>query len=102
MHIFHPEIILRHLPLIYRNIEPPEEYYRLVNPKPDGDVVAYYRDQPVNSVVKDERGDRYVFAGLAPRRGDGRYDVRGMRAGEVIIEPGLIYQLIPVQRRRAL
>ncbi len=89
---------MRHLPLIYRNTEPPADYFRLVDPKPDGEVVAYYRSQPVTDVVKDGRGYRYVFAGLAPRHRDGSYDLRHMKEGEVLVEPGLIYQLIPVKR----
>lgn len=77
--------------------EPDIEFYRLYNARPDGAIVARYRDQPVSEVVIDEQGQRYVFAGLALRRGDGSYDVKGLKAGEVILEPGLIYQLIPVK-----
>jgi hypothetical protein len=91
------EIILRPMPLIYRNIEPPADYYLLVGAEPDGDIVCFFGGKPVTDVVKDERGYRYVFAGLAPRKYDGSYDVRHMRNGEVIVEPGLIYQLIPVK-----
>lgn len=87
---------MRPMPLIYRNIEPPAEYFMLVGAQPEGDVVCFFREKPVTDVLKDERGYRYVFAGVAPRKYDGSYDVRNMRNGEVIVEPGLIYQLIPV------
>ncbi|MDY0883501.1 hypothetical protein ACFPL7_11120 [Dongia soli] len=89
---------MRPMPLIYRNIEPPAEYYMLVGAQPEGNVVCFFREKPVTDVVRDERGYRYIFAGLAPRKDDGSYDVRNMRDGEVIVEPGLIYQLIPVKR----
>lgn len=85
------------MPLIYRNVEPPAEYYLLLDAVPDGDVVCFFRERPVTDVVKDRRGYRYVFAGLASRKCDGSYDLRHMRNGEVIVEPGLIYQLIPVK-----
>jgi len=75
------------------------EFYRLHGAKPDGTVVARYRDQDVSDVVIDQQGQRYIFVGLVPRRRDGNYDVSGLKAGEMFIEPGLIYQLIPVQKR---
>lgn len=74
------------------------EFYRLHDARPDGTVVARYRDQDVCDVVIDPEGRRYVFAGLVPRRRDGTYDVSGLKAGELFIEPGLIYQLIPVPK----
>ncbi|HVJ42567.1 MAG TPA: hypothetical protein VM639_13775 [Dongiaceae bacterium] len=80
-----------------RSAQPDIEFYRLHGAKPDGVVVARYRDQDVCDVVIDELGHRYVFAGVAPRLLSGRYDVRGLKIGEVILEPGLIYQLIPVK-----
>ena len=78
-------------------LAPTEEFFRLHGAKPDGTIVARYRDQEVSDVVIDENGHRYVFAGLAPRKLDGSYDLKGLKAGEVILEPGLVYQLIPVK-----
>lgn len=68
----------------------------LAGAQPEGEVVCFLGEKPVTDVIKDERGHRYVFAGLVPRKCDGSYDLRNMRDGEVIVEPGLIYQLIPV------
>jgi len=82
----------------FRAAQPDVEFYRLYGARPDGAVVARYRDQDVCDVVVDEFGHRYVFAGVAPRLLNGAYDVRGLKIGEVILEPGLIYQLIPVKR----
>ncbi|HVI92028.1 MAG TPA: hypothetical protein VM659_27310 [Dongiaceae bacterium] len=82
-----------------RPVRPDPDLYRLLGAKPDGTVVARYRDQDVCDVVIDEQGRRYIFTGLVPRRRDGSYDVSGLKAGEMFIEPGLIYQLIPVQKR---
>jgi hypothetical protein len=85
---------------LQHHTEPDVEFFRLHNARPDGVVVARYRDHAVCDVMIDEYGQRYVFAGLAPRRRDGTYDVKGLKVGEVILEPGLIYQLIPVKARR--
>lgn len=88
-----PAVLLRTRPYL---ADP--EFYRLHDARPDGTVVARYRDQDVCDVVIDPEGRRYVFAGLVPRRRDGTYDVSGLKAGELFIEPGLIYQLIPVPK----
>lgn len=79
--------------------EPNAEFYMLTGAKPDGDRVAVYRDHAVSDVVIDEYGHRYIFAGVVPRKANGTFDVRGLKAGEVIVQPGLIYQRIPVKRR---
>ena len=79
--------------------EPHVDFFRLTGAKPDGAIVATYCDHDVCDVVIDERGYRYVFVGLAPRKADGSYDVKPLKPGEVILEPGLLYQLIPLQRK---
>jgi hypothetical protein len=84
---------------LQRHTEPDVEFFRLHNAKPDGAVVARYRDHAVSDVVIDENGQRYVFAGIAPRKRNGTFDVKGLKTGEVILEPGLIYQVIPVKSR---
>jgi hypothetical protein len=57
----------------------------------DGSVVGYIDDQPIPEAVVDEAGHRYSFAGVAPRRPDGSYDIRSLHQGEWIVEPGLVY-----------
>jgi hypothetical protein len=82
-----------------RPSEPDADFFRLTNAKPAGAIVAVYRDHDVWDVVIDEQNNRYVFVGLAPRKASGAYDVKPLKAGEVILDPGLLYQLIPTQRR---
>ncbi|HVJ35107.1 MAG TPA: hypothetical protein VND94_18500 [Terriglobia bacterium] len=89
-------------PARLRAAQPDVEFYRLYGAKPDGAVVARYCGRDVCDVVIDEYGHRYVFAGVAPRLFNGNYDVRGLKIGEVILEPGLIYQLIPVKRHDSI
>jgi hypothetical protein len=43
--------------------------------------------------VVDASGHRYRFAGVAPRAADGRIDVEGLRTGEWIVQPGLVYRM---------
>jgi hypothetical protein len=40
----------------------------------------------------DYFGRRYVYAGVAPRRRNGKYDGDALRWGEWIVEPGLVYR----------
>jgi hypothetical protein len=54
-------------------------------------VVGYIDDQPIPEAVVDNAGRRYSFAGIAPRRPDGSYDIRSLHRGEWIVEPGLVY-----------
>ena len=71
------------------------DFYVLKGAKPDGNLIAVYLDCQVVDVIVDECGHRYAFVGVAPRKRDGRYDINVLRAGEVIVEPGLLYQLVP-------
>lgn len=57
----------------------------------DGSVVGFIDDHPISEAVIDEAGHRYSFAGIAPRRSDGSYDVKSLHEGEWIVEPGLVY-----------
>jgi hypothetical protein len=70
----------------------PVEYSILVNPHADGPVLGFYAGQPIAAAVKDYFGRCYTYAGIAPRLGNGRYDVDALGRGEWIVEPGLIYQ----------
>ncbi|ANN58759.1 hypothetical protein A9174_19750 [Mesorhizobium loti NZP2037] len=75
----------------------PVEYYILRITAPiagrhsESQVVGYLADLPIFSPVMDSFGDRYDYVGLAPRLGDGRFDVESLSPGEWIVEPGLIY-----------
>jgi hypothetical protein len=69
----------------------PTEYYILGNVGLEGPVVGYLADRPIPGTVVDRSGNRYHYAGLAPRRRDGGFDVRSLHPGEWILEPGLVY-----------
>jgi hypothetical protein len=76
----------------------PTKYYTITNPgfedrefSVDGPVVGSFADQPIRDAVVDHAGQRYHYVGLAPRLRDGRFDVRSLRRGEWIVDPGLVY-----------
>jgi hypothetical protein len=70
----------------------PVDYFILVEPHADGPVVGYYGGSPIPAAVVDCFGRRYSYAGVAPRRRGGQYDVESLGPGEWIIEPGLVYR----------
>jgi hypothetical protein len=72
----------------------------LHNPAPDGPVLGYYDGKPIASAVIDEFGRRYVYAGVGPRRRDGRIDEASLQRGEWLTESGLIYRWDSQGRRK--
>jgi len=70
----------------------PAEYSMLLGPQPAGPVVGTYAGKPIAAKVTDAFGRRYVYAGIAPRRRDGRYDLDALSADEWLVEPGLVYR----------
>lgn len=69
----------------------PVEYFLLVEPRADGPVIGLYWDQPIAASVIDAYGERYAYAGIAPRLRSGTYDVEALKQGEWLVEPGLVY-----------
>jgi hypothetical protein len=65
----------------------------MVEPRPAGPTIGLYRGLPIAERVVDQFGRRFFYVGLASRRRDGRFDVASLRAGEFIVEPGLVYRL---------
>jgi hypothetical protein len=63
----------------------------VVEPQRDGPVLGSYANQPIAEAVVDCFGRRFVYAGVAPRRHNGRYDFGALAPGEWIVEPGLVY-----------
>ena len=57
-----------------------------INPLSSVDLVIDH------SVMVDEFGRRYAYAGVAPRLRDGRYDVDAVGKDEWLVEPGLVYR----------
>ena len=67
------------------------DYLILVDPRPAGPVLGYYKQQPIPAAVIDYFGRRYLYAGVAPRRRNGQYDIAALATGERLVEPGLVY-----------
>ena len=72
----------------------------LHNPRPAGPVLGYFGGEPIASAVVDEVGRRYVYAGVGPRRRDGRSDEESLRPGEWVTRSGLGYEWDSENRRR--
>ena len=85
-----------------RKTSHPIEYLILVEPRPDGPLIGYFAGHAIASAVVDCFGRRYVFKGIASRRADGQFDANGLGRGECLMEPGLIYEHQPVQRKPSL
>jgi hypothetical protein len=73
------------------HIRPIEDVF-LIEPRPAGPVVGFLAGNPIAEAVVDYFGHRYVYAGVAPRRHNGRYDPDALGRGEWIVEPGLVYR----------
>ena len=69
----------------------PTEYFVLANLREQGAVIGRLAGHPIADTVVDARGPRYHFVGVAPRDRCGRFDVEALRAGEWIVQPGLVY-----------
>jgi hypothetical protein len=70
------------------------EYHMIVDPRPAGPAIGVYAERPFSASVADSFGRRFAYAGVAPRRSNGQYDLGALRAGEFIMEPGLLYRIV--------
>jgi hypothetical protein len=70
----------------------PIEWSMVHNVKATGPCIGYYADREIADSVVDELGRRFVYAGVAPRKQNGKFDVDALAAGEFILQPGLIYR----------
>ena len=77
------------------------EYLILVDPQPAGPVLGYYKDRPIPAAVVDYFGRHYIYAGIAPRRHNGQYDVEALAIGERLVEPGLVYRFEEMRKKVA-
>jgi hypothetical protein len=59
----------------------------------EGPPVGYLGGRPIPGTVIDTAGQRYRFAGLAPRRPNGEIDIAALNPREWIVRPGLVYFL---------
>jgi hypothetical protein len=71
------------------------DFHLIDGPRPEGPTVGIYADHPFSEVVADHSGRRFTYAGIAPKLANGQYDLAALRAGEFIVEPGLLYRLAP-------
>jgi len=71
----------------------PDTFSIMVEPRPAGPVIGFYRDRPIAERVVDLFGRRFTYAGVIGRRRDGQYDVDRLKSGQFIAEPGILYDL---------
>ena len=77
------------------------EHLILVDPQPAGPLLGYYKDRPIPAAVVDYFGRRYIYAGIAPRRHNGQYDVEALASGERLVQPGLVYRFEEMRKKVA-
>ena len=56
--------------------------------------MGFYADQEIPELIVDEFGRRFVYAGVAPRKFNGVFDVDALATGEFIVRPGLVYRRV--------
>ena len=71
----------------------PDIFSIMIEPRPAGPVIGFYRDLPIAERVVDLFGRCFTYAGIIDRRRDGQYDVDGLKSGQFIVEPGIVYDL---------
>lgn len=69
------------------------EYFLLHDAKANGPSVGVYANKAIPASVMDDFGRHYVYAGVAPRRQNGDYDLDALQKGEFILNPGLVYRI---------
>ncbi|RFB80345.1 hypothetical protein [Methylovirgula sp. 4M-Z18] len=69
----------------------PTEYFILADLHVAGPIVGRFNDKPIHEEVVGDDGRHYRFAGVMPRRRNGKYAVETLRRDEWIVDPGLIY-----------
>ena len=70
----------------------PVDYFMLLGPRADGPTLGTYAGKPISEMVVDADGRRYFYVGVAPRLGNGRYDLDALGADEWLVDPGLVYR----------
>lgn len=69
------------------------DYHLVFEPRPDGPTIGFYGEHPIAAAIVDHFGRRFVYDGIAPRKRDGKYDIKALRPGEWVAEPGLVYHI---------
>jgi len=78
--------------MLKMRVVPQASYFQLSDIRDEGPILGYYAGRAIPAAVIDESGRRYLYAGIAPRRFDGRPDVEALRRGEWLVQPGLVYR----------
>lgn len=71
-----------------------DEFFILSHVRPEGSLVGHLGELPIPARLIGEDGHHYVFEGVAARRPSGRFDVRTLRPGEWIVQPGFVYRQV--------
>lgn len=88
------------MPGTYLEAQRSLDCYMIVEPRRAGPTIGYLSGAPITEIVIDLFGRRFAFAGIAPRKRDGRYDTDSFRAGEFVVEPGLLYRMDSIKKVR--
>ncbi len=78
------------------------EFHVMVDPRPTGQIIGVYGDRPFSESVADLFGRHFTYTGVASRRTNGQYDLDALREGEFIVEPGLLYCIVPARTRSGM
>ena len=74
-------------------------YCMLHEAAPVGRTIGRFADRDISEVVRDQFGREYLYVGLACRTVRGDLDPDALAPGEFILAPGLIYRVLPGERR---
>lgn len=74
------------------------QYFLLHHAKASGPSVGIYANSNIPATVVDDFGRHYIFAGVAPRRWNGEFDLDALQTGEFILKPGLVYRMKNIPR----
>jgi hypothetical protein len=66
---------------------------------PVGRTIGRFADRDISEVVRDQFGREYLYVGLAGRTARGDLDPDALAPGEFILAPGLVYRVLPAERR---
>jgi hypothetical protein len=78
----------------------PVEFVIIHGARADGAIIGSVNGFGIAEFVLDEFGRRYEYAGLASRRGNGKFDADVLGIGEFILEPGLVYRILKSRVRQ--
>jgi hypothetical protein len=78
----------------------PVDFLIIHEPRSNGKLLGTFGGCDISEFVLDQFGHRYEYVGLASRRWNGNFDGEVLRAGEFIVEPGLVYKRLKPDGRK--